>query len=67
MPSSARTLYTQITSVVALTKVLYPASVLDRDTIACLQAHHVIKLGPRKMVKPLVERLSSTLPAQSAS
>ena len=54
-------------SAIALANALYSGSVLDRDTVACFLAHHEIKLGPKNMANPLVERLSSRQPAQSES
>ena len=35
--------------------------------MACFLAHHEIKLGPKNMANPPVERLSSRQPAQSES
>ena len=51
----------------ALASAFYSYSVLERDTVACFGALHEIKLGPKKMAKPPVERLSSRQPSQSAS
>jgi hypothetical protein len=58
---------TQINSVVALARALYSASVLDQDTVACLQALQEIKFGPRNMEKLSLEWRSSRQPVQSAS
>ena len=58
---------TQMISTVALASALYSASVLDRDTVACFLAHQEIRLGPKKIAKPSVDRLSSKHPAQSES
>jgi hypothetical protein len=46
---------------------LYSTSVLDRATVACFRALQEIRLEPKNTAKPPVDRLSSTLPAQSAS
>jgi hypothetical protein len=46
---------------------LYSASVLDRDTIGCFQAHHETRLFPMNTAKPPVERRSSGSLAQSES
>jgi hypothetical protein len=46
---------------------LYSASVLDLETVACFLALQDIRLDPKKMANPLVDRLSSRHPAQSAS
>jgi hypothetical protein len=54
-------------SIVASAKALYSASVLDLDTVSCFLALHEIRLGPKKMAKPLVDILSSGQPTQSAS
>jgi hypothetical protein len=67
MPSSLTSDSIQISSAVALAKDLYSASVLDLDTVACFLALQEIKFAPKNIAKPPVDRLSSKLPAQSAS
>ena len=66
-PSSLNSDWTQIISAVAFANALYSASVLDLETVACFFAHHDIKLGPKNIANPPVERLSSTHHAQSES
>ena len=51
----------------AFARDLYSASVLERDTLACLWAFQEIRFGPRKIANPPVDLLSSGQPAQSAS
>jgi hypothetical protein len=46
---------------------LYPASVLDLDTVACFLAFYEIRFDPTYTAKPPVDLLSSRQPAQSAS
>lgn len=48
----------------AFAKVLYPASVLDLDTIGCLRALQEMRLQPKNTAKPL---RSFGKPAQLAS
>jgi hypothetical protein len=48
-----------MSSVVALAMALYSASVLERDIVAYFLALQEIRLGPKKIAKPPVERLSS--------
>lgn len=52
-----------MTSAVAFASALYPASVLDLETVACFLAD--LRLGPKNIANPPVERLSSRHPAQS--
>jgi hypothetical protein len=52
---------------VAFANALYSVSVLERDTVACFLALQETRLGPIKIANPLVERLPSGHPAQSAS
>jgi hypothetical protein len=60
----ARILCIQITSAIALASALYLAlasalylaSTLDRETVTYLRALHLIKLGPRNMAKPPIQR-----------
>ena len=56
-----------MTSVVALATLLYSASVLERDIVACFFEHQEIRLLPRYMQYPVVDFLSFTSEAQSAS
>ena len=51
----------------AFAKTLYYASVLEHETVAYFLALQETKFGPMKIANPLVERLSSGQPAQSAS
>lgn len=45
-----------MTLAVALTSVLYLDSILDRDTVACLQELQEIRLESKKTAKSPVER-----------
>lgn len=54
-----------MTSAVAFASALYPASMLDLETVACFLADHEMRLGPKNIANPPVERLSSRHPAQS--
>jgi hypothetical protein len=65
--SSFKTDSIHIASATPFPKALYSASVLDLETVGCFLALHEIKFGPTKTANPLVERRSSTSPAQSAS
>jgi hypothetical protein len=46
---------------------LYSVSVDDQETLGCLRALQEMRLGPKKIANPPVDRRSSTLPAQSTS
>jgi hypothetical protein len=48
-------------------RLRYSASVDDRETVGCFLADQEIKLGPRKIAKPVVDHRSSGQPAQSTS
>jgi hypothetical protein len=52
---------------VALAIALYSDSMLDVETMAYFQAVHNTRFDPKKTANPLVDLLSSILPAQSAS
>jgi hypothetical protein len=54
-------------SVVAFANALYSASVLDLDTVAYFLAFQGTRFDLKDIAKPPVDRLSSRLPAQSAS
>jgi hypothetical protein len=56
-----------MSSAVVEAKARYSASAVDRDTVACFLVPQDIKLLPKKIANPVVERLSSLQPAQSAS
>ena len=64
---SRRSELIQINSDVALAIALYSASVLDLATVGCFLEFHEIKLFPRYIRNPLVDRRSELSPAQSAS
>jgi hypothetical protein len=57
----------QINSEVAVDKALYSASDDDLDIVTCFFALHDTKEFPIKKQQPLVDRLVSKHPAQSAS
>jgi hypothetical protein len=65
-PGSSRTASAHIISVVAFAIDLYSSSELDHDTAACFLELQETKFGPTNMLNPLVDLLSSRLPAQSA-
>lgn len=49
IPSSCKRDLSQVTSVVALARALYSASMLKQATIACLRQLQEIRLGPKNM------------------
>lgn len=67
IPSSLRSVCTQMISIVAFVRALYSASVLDLDTVSCFRALHDIKFKPRNIANLLVDLLSSKHLAQSVS
>lgn len=66
-PSSLSSDCIHMISAVIFAKTLYSDSVLDLEMVACFIELHVTRLEPRKIAKPLIERLSPEHPAQSAS
>jgi hypothetical protein len=56
-----------MSSIVAIAKLLYFASVDNIETVTCFFDDQDIKLDPRKMSNLVVDFLSSRHPAQSAS
>jgi hypothetical protein len=65
VPSSFRSVYTDMTLFVSFAKDLYSTSVLDLDTVSCFVALHDIRFGPRNMTKPPLYILSSTQPTSA--
>ena len=65
--SSLSNMRSQNTSAIARERDRYSASILDLGTICCFLANQEIKFGPRKIPNPVVDLLSSGLPAQSKS
>lgn len=57
----------QVISAIRRARLLYSASVLERETRGCFFDCHDIRFGPRKTQYPEVERLSLGSDAQSAS
>ena len=67
IPKSLNKDCNQFNSVVPDAKALYSASVLGLATTCCFFELQLIRFPPRKMQQPLVDLLSSTELAQSAS
>ena len=57
----------QMSSAMALAKLLYSDSVLDRATVHCFLEDQEMRFDLKKMAYPLIERRSSGLLAQLAS
>jgi hypothetical protein len=55
----------QTTSHVAIATPIYFASVLDNATIGCFLLFQLTAPFPKENMKPLIDLLSETLPAQS--
>ncbi len=64
-PKSESSFYNQTTSHAAIVAPLYSASVLDNATIGCFLLLQLTTSFPKENMKPLVDLLSETLPAQS--
>jgi hypothetical protein len=67
MRRSCRMKVSHVSYVVVCAIALYSASVLKRETVGCFFAHHEMRLLPRNVQYPIVERLVVEQPAQSAS
>jgi hypothetical protein len=63
MWSSLSNMKSQNTSAIVRERDMYSASVLDLKTTCCFLANKEIKFGPRKIPNPMVDLLSSRLPA----
>lgn len=59
--------FNQSNLLVAIAIARYSNFMEDRETACCLWDLHDIKFGPRKMLKPVVDFLSTLLPPESAS
>ncbi len=66
-PKSKNSFCNKTISHVAIATPLYFASVLDNATLGCLLLLQITAPLPKGNMKPLVDLLSETLPAQSAS
>ena len=66
-PKSPSSVRSHATSHAATAAPLYLAFVLNKATVGYFLLLQVTAALPKENVKPLVERLSPTLPAQSAS
>ncbi len=66
-PKSESSVYNQTTSHATIVAPLYFASVLDNATVGCFLLLQLTAPLPKENMKPLVDLLSETLSAQSAS
>ena len=66
-PSSLSKVWSQHNSAEAKARARYSDTILERETVSCFLADHVIGLEPRYTSKPEVDLLSSRSPAQSTS
>jgi len=66
-PKSESIFYNQTTSRAIIAALLYSAFVLDSATVGCFLLLQLTAPLPKENMKPLVDLLSKTLLAQSAS
>ncbi len=64
-PKSESSFCNQTTSHAAIASLLYSTSVLDNATVGCFLLLQLIAPLPKENMKPLVDLLFKTLPAQS--
>jgi hypothetical protein len=67
MPTSLRIKDNQVNSAAVEAMEMYSASALERATVDCFLALQEMQLLPKKVQKPVVERLVEGQPAQSKS
>jgi len=66
-PKSKSSFCNQTTSHAIIATPLYFTSVFDNATVSCFLLLQLIAPFPKENMKPLIDLLSETLPAQSAS